>query len=127
MEGAKLARHIQELHLTIEAALLKYVPLDRFFKLMDAALSAIHTLERTLREKSVFLTTAMTERNSDQTELALSAQNSRELKEEDSLVDMTHVTSDKRSSQMAPVNTVSYTMLFPATEDSAFNLLASQW
>jgi Flp pilus assembly protein CpaB len=57
----------------------------------------------------------------------LTAQTSREPKEQVLLVDQTHATSDRESKEMVPVSIVSCITLSVPTEDAAQNQLANQW
>lgn len=77
---ARIAQHIQELQVIEKVANHKFVPLDRFFKLMDDVLNAIHTPEQTPREKSAYHIIVMIDKNLDQMDHVLIAQTLRELK-----------------------------------------------
>lgn len=127
MEHVRLAQLSQELPQTIEVVLLRYALLDKSSKSMDVALNAIHTPELTLKVRFVSHTTVMTDKNLVQMGHALTAQIMKEPKELVLHADLINVTSDKEFREMVLVSTVSYSMLFAATEDAAQSQLASQW
>lgn len=127
MEPVKPAHHIQEQPLIIEVAPLRYVLLDKFFRLTDVALNATLTQELTLRGKSAFLTTVTTDKNLDLMDPVLTAPTLRELREQAYLADLIHVILDRESKETVLASTVSCIMLFQATEECASSQLASQW
>lgn len=95
MEPARLAQTSVEPLPTAECALSSHVPLDRSSKEMEDVPIAIHTPEPMLMERFASHTTALTDKSLDHSELASTAQLTKELKELDLLVDQTPVTLDR--------------------------------
>lgn len=105
MEPVKIAQNIQELPVIEKDVNLKFVQQDKFSRLTDVVLNAIHTHEHLLMEKFVCHTTAVTDINLALTAHVLNVQISRDLKELVLLVELINVISGRKYFKMVPVST----------------------
>ena len=123
MELAKTAQISPEPSPTEENAPARSVPLVRFFKSTVDVLIAIHTPELHQMERSVCHTTAKTDKSLDQMEPVLTAQSTRELKEQVLPAELIVVTSDREYWLMVHASIAHSTNQSAPTEDAATSQL----
>lgn len=127
MVPARIVQTILDQLVIIKGVHHKFVQPDRSCRLTEDVLSAIHTQELTPKDRLACHIIVTIDKSLDQMDHVLTAQTSREPKEQVLLVDQTHATSDRESKEMVPVSTVSCITLSAPTEDAAQNQLANQW